>query len=145
MELEAPTPSWASWWPRMSISINIGNERVSRAITRCRISVRAMIRGAFIYPRKIALAPPTPTILDGDVITFSIGGGLIIESKVRMPIIEKVAPVSMKAGFITESQCTMSVRSWGAPRLTEDFALIIDDDMFNCCVTLLGCGRSFVC
>ena len=95
----------------MSIPINNGNERSSTTITGCRTCVRTMMRGASMYPRTVALPPPTPTIFGGDVMKVSIGGGLLIDCRVRMGIIEKVAPVSMRADLNTESECTMSAKS----------------------------------
>ena len=95
----------------MSIPINNKNERSSTTITGCRTCVRAMIKGASMYPRTVALTPPTPTILGGDVMKVSIGGRLLINCKLRMGIIEKVAPVSMRVDLITESESTMSANS----------------------------------
>ena len=65
---------------------------------------------------------------------FSIGGGLFIECRVRIGIIEKVAPVSIRADLITESDSTTSAKSWGTPRPVELTALIVDDDLLDCCV-----------
>ena len=113
----------------MSIPKRRGNERSSTTITGWRTCVRAMMRGASMYPRTVALAPPTPTILGGDEMKFSIGGGLFIECRVRIGIIEKVAPVSIRADLITESDSTTSAKSWGAPRPAELTALIVDDDL----------------
>ena len=89
-----------------------------------------------MYPRTVALAPPTPIILGGDVRKFSIGGGLFIECRVRIGIIEKVAPVSIRADLITKSDSTTSAKSWGAPRPAELTALIVYDDLLDCCVWL---------
>ena len=99
-----------------------------------------------MYPRTVALAPPTPTILGGDEMKFSIGGGLFIECRVRIGIIEKVAPVSMRADLITESDSTTSAKSWGAPRPAELTALIVDDDLLGCCAWLCWAiiGPSYV-
>ena len=66
-----------------------------------------------MYPRTVALTPPTPTILGGDVMKFSIGGRLFIKCKVCMGIIEKVATVSMRADLITASKRITSAMSWG--------------------------------
>ena len=60
-----------------------------------------MMRGASMYPCTVALAPPSPTILGGDVMKFSINGGLFIECRIRIGIIEKVTPVSIMADLIT--------------------------------------------
>ena len=64
-----------------------------------------------MYPRTVALAPPTPTFLEGDVMKVSIDERLLIDCSVRMEIIEKVAPVSMRTDLITESESTMSAKS----------------------------------
>ena len=66
----------------------------------------------------------------------SIGGGLLIDCNVRMGIIEKLAPVSMRADLITESDSTMSGNSCMAPRPAEHTALIGDDDLLAWCVWL---------
>ena len=71
------------------------------------------MRGTSMYPCTVALAPPTPTILGGDVMKFSIGGGLFIDCSVRIGIIEKVAPVSISADFTTVLERTTLAKSWG--------------------------------
>ena len=67
---------------------------------------------------------------------YSIDGGLFIQCRVRIEIIEKVAPVSMRADLITESNTTTSAKSWGAPRPAELTALTVDDDLLGCCAWL---------
>ena len=67
---------------------------------------------------------------------FSIGGGLFIEYRVCIEIIENVAPVSMRAVLITESDSTTSAKSCKAPRPAELTALTVDDDLFDCCTWL---------
>ena len=59
----------------MLIPINNGNERSFTTITECRSFVRATITGASMYPRTVALAPATPTLLGFDVVKASIGRG----------------------------------------------------------------------
>ena len=59
-----------------------------------------------MYLRTVALAPPTPTILGGDVMKFSISGGLFIECRICIGIVEKMAPVSVRADLITASDST---------------------------------------
>ena len=51
-------------------------------------------------------------------------------------IIEKMAPISMRAYLITESDSTTSAKSWEAPRPTELTALIVDDDLLDWSVWL---------
>ena len=99
-----------------------------------------------MYPRTVTLAPPTPTILGGDEMKVSIGGRLFIECRVRIGIIEKVAPVSIRADLITVSDSTTSAKIWGAPCPAELTALIVDDDLLGCCAWLCWAiiGPSYV-
>ena len=98
-----------------------------------------------MYPCTVALAPPSPTILAGDVMKFSINGGLFIECRIRIGIIEKVTPVSIMADLITESDSTTSAKSWEAPRPAELTAAIVYDCVELLCLALLGNDGSVVC
>ena len=88
-----------------------------------------------MYPRTVALAPPTPTIFGGDVRRNEVLNwwGFLIECRVRIGIIEKVALVLINADLITTSDSITSAKRYGAPRPAELTALIVDDDLFNCC------------